>query len=286
MSSTTVQGNNGMTSERITNVVPPNPVSGHTGVRFSNVTHWFVGESDANLVLENISFEVPDGEFVAIVGASGCGKTTILNMIAGLYEPTEGTLEVSIGEKRLALPSKRVGYMWARDALLPWRSLLRNVEFGLELRKVPRSERRAKAEKYLTMTGLAGNYRKFPAQLSHGMRQRANLARLLAIEPEFLLMDEPFSALDAQTKAVLQQEFSRIWEANVRTTVYVTHDLTEACLLADRVIVMGQGYLAYDLEVPFERPRNLDELRFAPDFQSFSHDLWLKLQHAKEGGRQ
>jgi len=256
-----------------------------TGLRFEHVTHWYVSDRDTKLVVEDLTFEVPDGQFIAIVGGSGCGKTTVLNMVAGLVRPTEGLIEARVDDEVLTLPSNRLGYMWARDSLLPWRSLQRNVEFGLEVRGMSRAGRRERAARYITMVGLAGSERKFPRQLSHGMRQRGNLARLLATEPEFYLMDEPFSALDAQTKAVMQQEFSQIWESRRRTTVYVTHDLTEAALLADRVLVMGAGYIAYDLVVPFERPRGLDELRFTPEFQKFDRHLWDCLQRAQRGER-
>jgi len=256
-----------------------------TGLRFEHVTHWYVSDRDAKLVVEDLTFDVPDGQFVAVVGGSGCGKTTVLNMVAGLVRPTEGLIEVRVDDEVLTLPSSRLGYMWARDSLLPWRSLRRNVEFGLEVRGMPKGERRERVERYITMVGLAGSERKFPRQLSHGMRQRGNLARLLATEPDFYLMDEPFSALDAQTKAAMQQEFSQIWENRRRTTVYVTHDLTEAALLADRVLVMGTGYIAYDIPVPFERPRGLDELRFTPDFQTFDRLLWDRLRQAQRGER-
>ncbi|MEU8803238.1 ABC transporter ATP-binding protein [Spirillospora sp. NPDC048819] len=264
---------------------PQNAEHAHIGLTFEHVSHWFVSEKDAKLVLEDLTFQVPDQQFVAIVGGSGCGKTTALNMVAGLIKPTEGRVEARIGEEVISLPSHRLGYMWARDTLLPWRTLQRNVEFGLEVRGMSKAERRARAGHYLEMVGLAGSERKFPQQLSHGMRQRGSLARLLATEPSFLLMDEPFSALDAQTKGVMQQEFLTIWEEERRTVVYVTHDLTEAALLADRVLVMGQGYLAFDIEIPFERPRKLDELRFSTEFAEMNRYLYDRLLDAQSGGR-
>jgi len=255
------------------------------GLVFDHVSHWYVSDKEAKLVVEDLDFTVPDGQFLAIVGGSGCGKTTALNMVAGLIKPTEGTVTARIDGEALSLPSPRLGYMWARDTLLPWRSLQRNVEFGLEVRGVARAKRAEQARRYIEMVGLKGNEKKFPRQLSHGMRQRGNLARLLAIEPGFLLMDEPFSALDAQTKGVMQQEFLQIWEQDRRTVVYVTHDLTEAALLADRVLVMGQGYLAYDIPIPFERPRTLDELRFSTEFAELNRYLYDRLMDAQKGGR-
>ncbi|MFE9327554.1 ABC transporter ATP-binding protein [Nocardia sp. NPDC052278] len=258
---------------------------GADGLVFDHVSHWFVSDKEARLVVEDLTFRVPERQFVAIVGGSGCGKTTALNMVAGLIRPSEGSVEVRIGGEPLGLPSNRLGYMWARDTLLPWRTLRRNVEFGVEVRGVPKSQRRDRAQRYIDLVGLAGSENKFPRQLSHGMRQRGNLARLLCTEPGFLLMDEPFSALDAQTKAVLQQEFCTIWEEQPRTVVYVTHDLTEAALLADRVLVMGQGYLAHDIEIPFERPRRLDELRFSTEFADLNRELYDRLLDAQQGGR-
>jgi NitT/TauT family transport system ATP-binding protein len=264
---------------------PAGSETSSAGLVFDHVSHWYVSDREAKLVVEDLNFSVPDGQFLAIVGGSGCGKTTALNMVAGLIKPTEGTVTARIDGEALTLPSPRLGYMWARDTLLPWRSLQRNVEFGLEVRGVGKAKRSELARKYIEMVGLKGNEKKFPRQLSHGMRQRGNLARLLTIEPGFLLMDEPFSALDAQTKGVMQQEFLQIWEAERRTVVYVTHDLTEAALLADRVLVMGQGYIAYDIEIPFERPRTLDELRFSSEFAALNRELYDRLMDAQKGGR-
>lgn len=167
-----------------------------------------------------------------------------------------------------------MGYMFARDSLIPWRDIRDNVAFGLEVQGVGRSERRRRAEATLDLVGLGGKGRLFPRQLSHGMRQRANLARTLAIEPEVLLVDEPFGALDAQTKARLQVEFMNIWDRTRKTVVFVTHDLSEACLLADRIIVMRSGAIEADIPIEFERPRDLDSLRFEQPFQDLVKSLW------------
>jgi NitT/TauT family transport system ATP-binding protein len=261
-------------------------VEHRAGLRFTEVSHWFFQGDEARRVVDNVSLSVPDKQFVALVGPSGCGKTTLLNMIAGLIQPTRGELAVAIDGKATALPSTEVGYMWARDALLPWRSLQRNVEFGLEVRRVPAKTRRARAAQYIEMVGLAGAERKFPGQLSQGMRQRGNLARLLATDPRFILMDEPFAAVDAQTKLTLQQQFLDIRSSNPTTVVYVTHDLEEAALLSDRVVIMGRGHIAHDVTVPYGRPRVLAEFRFDPTFREFAHHLWELLRDAtKETGR-
>jgi NitT/TauT family transport system ATP-binding protein len=188
--------------------------------------------------VEGLDFEISPGEFVAIVGPSGSGKSTVLNLIAGLDTPSEGA--VRLHGKAVTGPSPSVGFMLQKDLLLPWRTVLGNVEFGLEARPVSAAERRRRALAELDrcrLTEFAGSY---PRQLSGGMRQRAALARTLAIEPDLILLDEPFSALDAQTKLILQKSFARtIAEANI-TTVLISHDLQEAVSMADRIIVLSE----------------------------------------------
>jgi NitT/TauT family transport system ATP-binding protein len=242
-------------------------------VDVSGVTHWFRELAAPKVVIDDFSLSVRHNEFVALVGPSGCGKTTILNMVAGLIAPERGRCEVFLGGRQVERPSRQVGYMFARDALLPWRSLRRNVELGLAIRGVPRAERRRMAEGAIERVGLAGYEKFIPGKLSQGMRQRGNLARLLVTSPELLLLDEPFSALDAQTRLVLQDQFIRIWETERQTVVLVTHDLGEAAALADRVVVMRKGRLQADVEVPFKRPRDIGTLRFSADFHTFLEGL-------------
>jgi NitT/TauT family transport system ATP-binding protein len=208
-------------------------------LEFRHVARRFpAGGGGSFTAVEDVSFAVRRGEFVAVIGPSGCGKSTILNMTAGLDRPSEG--QVELGGVPVAGPNPQVGFMLQKDLLLPWRNILRNVEFGLEARPVSKAERRERALRELArckLTGFAGHY---PFQLSGGMRQRAALARTLAIEPEVVLLDEPFSALDAQTKLVLQGSFARtIAEAGI-TTVLITHDLSEAVSMADRILVMSE----------------------------------------------
>lgn len=244
------------------------------GLRVDHLSHWFIKGRSANLVLDDVSVDVPEQEFVALIGSSGCGKTTLLNIVAGVYPPRAGAVEAYTPSGAPIRPGDgQLGFMFARDALLPWRSLLRNVEYGLEIKGVKRAERRRRALDAIALVGLSGSEQKFPAELSQGMRQRANLGRLLASEPSFFLMDEPFSALDAETKGVLQGEFLRIWEQQRRTVLFVTHDISEAALMADRVLVMSAGRIVADIEVPFERPRSVDELRFEPRYVDFVHRL-------------
>lgn len=256
----------------------PVTASRDPAVSLTDVSQWFIGrDGQANVALTNVTMEVPDKQFVAIVGASGCGKTTLLNLVAGLVRPEAGNIEIRVGGEVVTPPSTQIGYMWARDALFPWRSLRHNVEFGLEVAGMAREQRRLRAQEMIEFVGLAGAEKRYPGQLSQGMRQRANLARLLAVEPNLFLMDEPFSALDAQTKAKLQNQFSEIWEDRRTTVVYVTHDLSEAALLADRVVMMHRARIVHDIPVPFERPRDLEALRFDPEFQDFARSLWSSL---------
>ena len=200
-------------------------------------------------VLRNLTLEVPRGQFVALVGRSGGGKTTILNVLTGLVGPTSGQVRVLGKDPESARAG--IGFVPARDALLPWRNAQRNVEYGLELRGVPRAERKRVAARYLALVGLADAGDLWPWQLSQGMRQRVALVRAWAVDPELLLMDEPFAALDADTRQNVRAKFRTLLESGPRRTVLlVTHDLDEAVLMADRVIVLSRGNVAADTLVP------------------------------------
>jgi NitT/TauT family transport system ATP-binding protein len=188
--------------------------------------------------IERLSFQVLPGEFVALVGPSGCGKSTVLNLVAGLDAPSEG--EVFLGGARVTGPSGHVGFMLQKDLLLPWRSIRRNVEFGLEARDLSHEDRAARVARELARCRLTDYAERYPHQLSGGQRQRAALARTLAIEPELILLDEPFSALDAQTKILLQRSFAQTIAASGVTTLLITHDLNEAVTMADRILVMSE----------------------------------------------
>ncbi|MGW1682538.1 ABC transporter ATP-binding protein [Saccharopolyspora sp. NPDC002376] len=249
-------------------------------IHIGGVTHYFEqpGSRGHTRVLANVSLDVPAGQFLAMVGPSGCGKTTLLNMVAGLVEPTHGT--VRRGQEPVAGPDREVAYMLARSALLPWRTAKGNVEFGLELRGVRRSERSATAERLLESTGLSDFADSYPAQLSQGMRQRVAIARTFAIEPKYILMDEPFAALDAQTKLVQQEKFVHVWEQSGSTVIFVTHDLGEAILMADRVVVVSgrPGRIKADLEIPFPRPRDMENLRFSDRYRDLHESMWAELR--------
>ncbi len=248
-------------------------------IRVERVSHAFQTPAGTPvLALDDVSFDVPRGQFLALVGASGCGKTTILNMAAGLVQPVAGT--VVVNGARVMRPSRRTGYMFARDGLLPWRSARRNIEVGLELRGVPVSERRATGSRLLDLVGLKAFGSSYPWQLSQGMRQRVALARTLAIDPDTLLMDEPFAALDAQTKLMLQTEFLRIWERDRKTVLFVTHDLAEAVALADRVIVLTcrPGRIQADIAIDLPRPRDPERIRFDHHYLRLSERVWQSLK--------
>jgi NitT/TauT family transport system ATP-binding protein len=211
-------------------------------------------------VFSGLSLEVPRGQLVAVIGTSGCGKTTLLNMVSGLVTPTSG--ELLVFGKRPGVGRTDVGYMLARDALLPWRTAVQNVELGLELRGIRRTARRERAVELLGRVDLSSAGDKYPAQLSQGMRQRVALARTWATDPELMLMDEPFAALDALTRATVRDVFLRIWDDPVhrKTVLFVTHDLTEALILADRVVTVTPTGIGVDVCVPYDRPRDLREL--------------------------
>lgn len=227
---------------------------------------------ETNRVLDNVNVTIGDGEFVALVGRSGCGKTTMLNVFAGLVQPVAGTVQVAGLEPRKA--RTETGYMFARDALLPWRTALGNVEYGMELHgKVKGAEKRQRAQQYLERVHMGHASKLWPWQMSQGMRQRVALARTWALEPKVLLMDEPFAALDAQTRLSVHREFLDVWESSKKSVVFVTHDLTEAIELSDRVIVLGEGgSIVDDFVVPFARPRDI-ELSTLPEFQDLRRHL-------------
>ena len=244
-------------------------------IQVEGVTHSFsVTKQEEVLAVENVNIEINEGEFVAVVGPSGCGKTTVLNMMAGLVRPTFGSVRID-GEEVTAIRPD-VGYMFARDGLLPWRTSIDNVAFGLELRQVPARERQERAAQLLRSVGLSGFERHHRSELSQGMRQRVALARTLATNPRILLMDEPFGALDAQTRLLLQDAFIRISEAERKTVVFVTHDLVEAILLAERVLVFSgrPGRIKAEFTVDLPRPRSASGQTHDVRFERLRAAVW------------
>jgi NitT/TauT family transport system ATP-binding protein len=235
-------------------------------------------------VIERLDLAVGAGEFVSLLGPSGCGKTTLLRMMDGLSAPDEGT--ITIGTQTITAPTPSVGFVFQADALWPWRTVLQNVTFGLEMLGRDRRENERIGLELLELVGLTGFERRHPHELSGGMRQRVNLARALAIDPDVLLLDEPFAALDAQTREVMQLELLRIWQSRRKTVVFVTHQIDEAVFLSDRVVVMSArpGRIREELTIPFDRPRAL-ELKRTPAFNEMGERIWQLIEDQIAGLR-
>ncbi len=225
--------------------------------------------------LDRVSLAVNDGEFVSIVGPSGCGKSTMLNVIAGLLSPAEGGTRVAGIEG--SGPGSRIGYMFQKDTLLPWATALENVCLPMDV-KGARDWHKARA--LMQLVDLAGFEAHYPRQLSGGMRKRVQLARLLAQDPEVLLMDEPFGALDAQTRLIIQEEFLKIWERQRKTVLFVTHDLQEAIALSDKVVLIsarpGRVKATYPVDLP--RPRQMENVLAHPRFMALFQEIWASLK--------
>lgn len=240
------------------------------------------GQNEVLRVLSHMSFDVRESEIVSLIGESGCGKTTLLRIVQGLVRLDAGTIRVD--GKPVDGPGRDRGFVFQQASLLPWRSAQGNIEFGLELQDTPRAERRERARSLLDLVGLSGAGGQYPHELSGGMQQRIGLARALAINPAILLMDEPFSALDAQTREVLQRELLRIQLETRKTVLFVTHDLDEAIYVSDRVVVLGAkpGRLKEIIDIPFPKPRpELPELRGDPRFQEIRARMWDLIRNAR-----
>lgn len=247
-------------------------------VSVSGVVHKFADLE----VISSLDLDVAEGEFVSIVGPSGCGKTTLLNIIAGLVPLQTG--EVSISGTKPSEGRHDVAYMLARDSLLPWKRALENAEFGARIRGIDPKLRRAKAQSLLKSVGLEAFEDKYPKELSHGMRQRVALARTFCLDAPLLLMDEPFGALDAQTKLQLEEVLLSLWNGERRTVLFITHDLSEAIALSDRVIVMRArpGKIIADIKIDLPRPRSVRKLQSSPRYHELYTDVWSKLEQALE----
>jgi len=226
------------------------------------------------VAIEDFSLSVADGEFLSIVGPSGCGKSTLLDIVSGLAPAASG--HIFIDGKEVFGPDLDRGLIMQGYALFPWRTVTKNVEYGLEVKKVPKKERHEISQKFIDLVGLTGFEERFPNELSGGMRQRVAIARALAYDPQVLLMDEPFAAVDAQTRELLQDELLRIWEKTQKTIIFVTHSIEEAILLADRVVVMNAhpGRIKEILPVNLPRPRSSADIRSSAEFSRLSERVW------------
>jgi len=241
-----------------------------TRIAFRGVTCRFVGKEGVVHALGPIDLDIADGEFLCLIGPSGCGKSTLLRMVSGLSRPSDGSVDLLASDPRRATATVFQDY-----SIYPWKSVLANARFGLDLAGVSRSEGEARAMAYLERLGLADRAHARVGDLSGGMKQRVAIARALAVEPDILLMDEPFSAIDAQMRSVLQDELLRLWQSDRRTVVFVTHSIEEAILLGDRIVMLSArpGRIVLDRRVPIERPRVAADIRSSAAFIELHDEL-------------
>jgi NitT/TauT family transport system ATP-binding protein len=250
-----------------------------SAVEFDRITCTFAGTRGSYTAVKDVSLAIGDGEFVSIVGPTGCGKSTLLNVVAGLLKPSSGQVRV-FGEP-LAGVNRRAGYMFQAEALMPWRTTLANVTAGLEFRGMPRDEAAGRGREWLARVGLTGFEDRYPHQLSGGMRKRTALAQMLILDPQILLMDEPFSALDIQTRQMMENELLELWSANRKSVVFITHDLEEAISLSDRVVVLSAGPATRpigEFAIDLPRPRDVAEIRLTPRFIELHDRIWHSMR--------
>ncbi len=252
-----------------------------SSLRLEGVTCTFPerGGNPGYTAVEGVNLDIMEGEFVSVVGPTGCGKSTLLNVAAGLLAPTQGSVSV-FGEKLRGINS-RAGYLFQNEALMPWRTALQNVTAGLEFRGVGVQEARGRATDWLKRVGLVAHGHKYPHELSGGMRKRVALAQTLILDPKILLMDEPFSALDVQTRSLMENELLNLWAQDRKSVMFVTHDLEEAISLSDRVVVMSAGpasRLIGEFAIDLPRPRDVAEIRLTPRFVEIHKLVWTALR--------
>lgn len=232
---------------------------------------------DSVEAVRDVDLDVEEGEFLSIVGPTGCGKSTLLEMVAGLISPTDG--EIRLNGTKITEPNERIGFVFQNDSTFPWRTTLENVEFGLEMHGEDKQSRRERAREVIDLVGLGGFEEKHPTELSGGMRQRVAIARTLVMNPDIMLMDEPFGSLDEQTRLILGEELLRICRETNQTTLFVTHSITEAIHLSDRVFVMSArpGEVKDLVDVPIERPRDADVVT-TETFNEIEDRIWNSLR--------
>lgn len=242
-----------------------------------HVTKVYTNGEQEVLALKDITVTVDKGEFISIVGPSGCGKTTLLEILCGLRTPTSGTVKIK-GET-VTGPHPAIGIVFQEESTFPWRTVLENVEFGLQMRGVPKAERRERARHMIALVGLAGFENAYPYQLSGGMKQRVAIARTLVTEPEIVVMDEPFGALDEQTRLILGGELLKIMDKTQATVVLVTHSIQEAALLSDRIVILSArpGRIKEVIVSPLPKPRDATTLT-TPEFAAITQRIWSSLE--------
>ena len=250
--------------------------AGTAALAFDAVSCTFISRDDPAqryTAVRDVTLRVGAGEFVSVVGPTGCGKSTLLNMAAGLLTPSRGRIEV-FGAPLSGI-NARAGYMFQAESLMPWRTALQNVMAGLEFRGIANA--RAQADDWLKRVGLGGFGDRYPHQLSGGMRKRTSLAQTLALDPDIILMDEPFSALDVQTRQLMENEVLELWAAKKKAVLFITHDLDEAIAMSDRVVVLSAGPASHpigEFHVDLDRPRDVAEVRTAPRFVELHKAIW------------
>ncbi|OZI61468.1 ABC transporter ATP-binding protein [Bordetella genomosp. 11] len=252
-------------------------------LHFDGVTCTFAsneGRGQTYTAVRDVNLAIRDGEFVSVVGPTGCGKSTLLNVAAGLMRPSAGTLSV-FGQPLMQGLNKEASYLFQVDALMPWKTAEDNIAAGLIFHGTPKARALESAREWLERVGLTGHGKKYPHQMSGGMRKRAGLAQALVLNPRILLMDEPFSALDIQTRHLMEDELLRLWSADRKSVIFVTHDLEEAISLSDRVIVLSAGpgtRPIAEFEIDLERPREVAEIRMTQRFLQLHTEIWEVLR--------
>ncbi|PKG21578.1 ABC transporter ATP-binding protein [Niallia nealsonii] len=255
-------------------------------IQFDHVTKIFKvrssdrkkGESKEFTAIQNVHFSVKSGEFLSLVGPSGCGKSTLLDLLGGLTKPTSG--QILLDGKAIEGPGLDRGIVFQQYALFPWKTAKGNIEFGLESKGIPKKERTEIARHFLSLVGLSGFEDRYPHELSGGMKQRVAIARSLAFDPDVLLMDEPFAALDAQTRETLQTELLQIWEQTKKTIIFITHGIDEAVYLGQRVAVMTSrpGTIKHIIQNPLQKSSVEEDLRSTVEFANARHQIWELLR--------
>jgi NitT/TauT family transport system ATP-binding protein len=261
--------------------------AGRCRIEIEGLRKTFLANGREVLAVDGASFRIDDGQFVALLGPSGCGKSTILNMVATLIAPNGGAIRVDGAPVVPGRPVRHVGYVFQKDTLFPWRTVEDNIGYTLELGGMPARERRMQVERAIRQAGLDGFGRFYPASLSGGMRQRVSLMRTLISQPEILLMDEPFGALDTHTKLDMHSVLLELWEQARQTVLFVTHDLGEALTLADRIILLSArpGRVKQEFKVDFPRPRNAVALRETKEYGELFSRIWHSLGEEFAKGR-
>lgn len=251
-------------------------------IQLDNVACTFVSKDAPGqryTAVDNVSLTVGDGEFVSVVGPTGCGKSTLLNLAAGLLAPSKGSVQI-FGEPLTGI-NARAGYMFQSESLMPWRTAQANVMAGLQFRGVPDSDAREQAETWLRRVGLGGFGDRYPHQMSGGMRKRASLAQTLVMDPDIILMDEPFSALDIQTRQLMENEVLQLWAEKRKGVLFITHDLDEAIAMSDRVVILSAGPASHpigEFTVDIPRPRDVAEVKMTPRFVELHQAIWSVLR--------